>query len=55
MINKIKEFNDDEDKKIYIFGAGKNAIEITKAFSLFGFRIDGYFDNQCKDGGMVNE
>lgn len=54
MFNVLKRFNDDENKYIYVFGAGKYASEITTALTVFGFRIDGYFDNKCKDGGIWN-
>lgn len=54
MYSILKDYSEDESKCLYMFGAGKIANDITKAFSLFGIYIDGYFDNKMKDGGRLN-
>ncbi len=54
MINRLKRISDSQSDKLYIFGAGKEAVDITRTFALLGIRIDGYFDNAQPNGGEKN-
>lgn len=54
MIRYLQDLSLQDDNSIFMFGAGKLAVELTHTLLTVGVRIDGYFDNAYPDGGEQN-